>query len=267
MPVKKKNVKTSSSKVQAQISVNSWFFKPDMAQGVCGWVIRAVLFAAAITGFTIHEVSIAGISLVFGLFLFMPRRYLDRESFVAVLWRFMVLFVVFASMVYVAIKHGFVPWGILLFAILAVISAGGIVAAITCFARKIGVSKIATLLNFPIGISFLEYVGYFLPIKNDSVIAIKYSWYKKLISFFLNTKNGQLLLSFIVLVFVVIAPTLWEVMFILFFGILYFWKQQKWMIQNIKKLTWVSAIMNVIFVTTGFVYYFYYYVPGIDVGM
>ena len=183
---------------------------------------------------------------VMGVFMFMPRKTLDRESFVAATWTSTFWMAIFGSIIMFLHYNNIQTRLVFVVAILTLMSLTGIFAAATGFVRKIGLSRILTLAMFPFGITFIGFCGYFLPFKsNDKTIVVKYKWYQKLIDFALNTINGKISLMIIILLFSMISASPWELFMVAFFGGLYAWKKSGWMLANIKNLAVTIAIMNI----------------------
>lgn len=195
------------------------------------------------------SITILIIAYAIGMFAFMPRKYLDKTSFVSAMWTFAAWITVFGFAVYLSDRY--LPGSIksiagLSLAVLMLIAGIGFLASITCYARKIGVSKLAVLLSMPFGWSFFEYSGYFLPADDKNrTIVIKYNWYKRFVGFMLDTHPGQIIIATAALALLASRPSMWNAFIMVFFGGLYLWKKKEWMIASMRGLSWVVAAFNI----------------------
>ncbi|MDR2269240.1 MAG: hypothetical protein LBD94_03595 [Rickettsiales bacterium] len=276
-------------------TILKWFFIPDIKQGWGKWLLRAGLFTIGLLVFAAaFSVLVMQISLLesgaevpsfltilkmivllsleaplktallifiifaFGMFAFMPRKHLDKTSFVATLWTFMAWTIIVGIITYI-LNQNEVKFALdflaLPLAALIIFFLAGVLASIVCYARKIGASPLSILLSVPFGLSFYEYAGYFLPDSGkDKVIVIKYRWYERFLKFMLDTIQGQGLLVIAMLLLLLIQPYPWEVIIIILFGGLYFWRKKEWMIENIKCLSWIVAAINIA-ICSGVIYF------------
>ncbi|MDR3208570.1 MAG: hypothetical protein LBT45_01840 [Rickettsiales bacterium] len=187
-----------------------------------------------------------------GMFIFMPRKFLDKTGFIAVTWTSSAWFFATFGAMLLADKYMNGSNLEIIPTILVLITSVACTAGIVCYARKHGVSKLATFLSFPFGFALHIYSGHFLPAKDkEQTLEIKYNWYRRLIDFGLNTRNGQMLLAFIFLAMFAINPSPWEAFLIVFFGGLYFWKGKTWMLANLPKLSWAAVAMNIAIIAVG----------------
>jgi hypothetical protein len=189
------------------------------------------------------------IMFVFGMFLFMPRHYLDKQSFIAVFFTSILWATISASAGFMGMKLHIPQFAMMIIVMGIILSISSVVASIVCFARKLGTSRLLTLLMFPFSATFFEFTGYFLPVQGkENVIKIKYNWYKRFISFLLDTKKGQLSMAIVTLLVAAISPTPWELFIIAFFGSLYLLRGPEWMAKNLNRLTVISAGANIILI-------------------
>ena len=292
-----------------QTGMLSWFFKPDLTQGWKKWLLRAGLFAVAFL-VAVFFLGVVGIQaefasagavvptfrqtaeivaalalqqpfsvLVFaaalyaiGMFLFMPRRYLDKTGFAALYIPFTLLCFVMTFALLLAAKYEreFQNPAIMLSICMGLMLAvfAGMVASVVCYARKNGISRTALFLSFPFGLTFYELAGLFLPSKDkDRIITIKANWYRALIDFLLFTKNGQIILAagYLAMFSVSYSPNapfatfLPGLIMVALFAALYFGKTQ-WLSNNMKKMSWLAVIENA--ASFAIFYYFFQAVAG-----
>jgi hypothetical protein len=285
-PVKKAAVKETAPAAK-QAGLLTWFFVPEIKQGLGLWFARAGLFVVAMLA-AILSAGALGVQVEFlmtggaapsfwsavgmilemeaqkpveafafiailyaiGMFVFMPRKYLDKTSFVATLFTFTFWTIIFFIGIYTANNYLQSSYLLLALAVLLQLGIVGLFASIACYARKMGVSRTAAFLSFPFAWAFFEYSGLFLPGKSkDRMIALKYKWYERFISFLLNSKRGQLILAAVIVAAMLLSGIFygapWEAAVLLLFGLFYFWKKSDWMAKNIARLAWAPVVVNI----------------------
>ena len=290
--------KTAVTAKTEQIGIAAWFFKPDMQQGLSKWFVRSALFLIASFAFILFTgvvglqsefvhagavpptfwqttniiltlasqrpltiIAIAVILFAIGMFMFMPRRYLDKTGFAALYIPFTILLLAMTSGFMLISKYEralFADPSIALTALglvlgLLLIMFTGLVASVVCYARKIGISKTGLLFSFPFGFTIYELFGLFLPTGDkDKVIKIHSEWYRKSIDFLLNVKKGQIILAavFLLLPFASYSPTTPIITYIpgltiiAIFAALYFKVGTKWLCDNTKKMPILAIAEN-----------------------
>ena len=280
------NAKTNGTK-EKSIGLFSWLFVPDFKQGWRRWCVYAGLFACAVWAATMAgganglqaKFSGMGMNVSFwealnvvlaaaledwagmivaggaayfaaGMFIFMPRRTLDRHGFFAAVATF--LFWAVLGGVTFRLAAGEPAKPLIFIPAIAVMffSAVAMLAATARRAKKIGTKPIALFLSFPFGWTLFEWAGFFLPTPDESPdISIRYNWFRKFVGFMMDDFRGQILLALVVLAMFARSPSPWEAFMLVFFGGLYFWKKPAWMIKRAQMLSRAAVVVNILAVS------------------
>jgi hypothetical protein len=293
--------KADAGKTAKDFGMFSWFFKRDKNQSLKSWLVNAGIFTGvvllgaffmSVVGFRFEFMSAgaipppsvwetakivvmlagqqlfevilsAAVIFLIGMFAVMPRKPLDRKSFVAILWTSLFLIVVLGGLMWAVQKYinvdGLDPAGSLA-ACATALSFGLLIAVavtlfaffacVACFARGMGVSKAMIALGFPLGWSLYEYAGHFVRDGRPQVVKIKYNWYARLIEFFLNTTKGQIILWLVAagLLVMNIFQQKWSFFIPVFFAAFYFWRGGAWVAKKIRAMSVAAIAYNLILV-------------------
>ena len=293
--------KAAAGKTAKDFGMFSWFFKRDKDQSLKNWLINAGIFTGvvllgaffmSVVGFRFEFMSAgaipppsiwetakivvmlagqqllevilsAAVIFLIGVFAVMPRKSLDRKSFVAILWTSLFLIVVLGGLMWTVQRYinidGLNPAGsrvaiatALAFELLIAVAVTlfAFFACVACFARGMGVSKAMIALGFPLGWSLYEYAGHFVRDNRPQVVKIKYNWYGRFIGFFLDTTKGQVILWLIAaaLLFMNIFQQKWSFFIPVFFAALYFWRGSAWVAKKIRMMSVVATAYNIVLI-------------------
>ena len=229
------------------IGIQQQFILSGLEAPSFGTIMRMLSGQLTLIALPIILIRIA-ILFAIGMFVFMPRKPLDRESFFAVYWTFWIWSMTMMAVVMLTPESAYDRYSaalILLPLFIMLAATIGMFVSIISFSRKIGIPKSVLLLSFPFGLSIYSYTGYFLPFKsNEQTVMLKYNWYRRFVEFMLYNNKGQIILAAVMVACVAAIPWPSELFMISFFAVLYFWKGKNWLAGNIKRLSWISAIVN-----------------------
>jgi len=246
-------------------TILSWLFRRDKTQSRTVWFWRAAAVPVILFGivFAIMPINIPVVALLgalaktwafylilallycAGLFAFLPRKYLDRQSWAATSWAMLAGVIAVGGIAYLI---GGQNLGLLIYPVMLLIFifSAGYLAAITCFARQAGFSRLQAFLHMPFGISFTAYIGYFLPSKKAQVLEIKQNWYQKFITFLLNDNIGQVILAAVLTALLFLMFTWPEFILAVLVLAIYIVNRLKsgWANKNMKFLAWIAVAAN-----------------------